>query len=117
MCVYSFRKRMNNAMRRSLCLLLAMPAGCFRLAPSINDPDPASKIPAIKAAVGHNDRHALPELVDSLDSDDPAIRFYAWDGLRKLSGQDFGYHFYDEADQRKPAVARWRQWLAQQPRS
>ena len=98
-------------------VLMACAAGCFAPPPSVKDPDPASKIPAIKIAVAKNDHRVLPQLVEDLDNDDPAVRFYALDGLEKFSGQSFGYHYYDEADARKPAIERWKQWLAQQPKS
>jgi len=39
------------------------------------------------------------------------VRFYAINGLRRLTGDDFGYHYYDEKEQRQPAVARWQRWV------
>ncbi len=56
----------------------------------ISDPDPANKIPAISMAVQRNDRPAAKQMVANLDSDDPAVRFYASEGLRRLTGESFG---------------------------
>lgn len=92
--------------------------GCGFSGPrTVYNPDPAIKIPAIVEAADRRDRSVLPELVKCLNSDDPAIRFYSIRALRDMTGEDFGYRFYEEDDQRKPAVQRWRQWLSQQPQS
>lgn len=90
-------------------------AGCGAHGPRrVSDEDPGDKIPAIKAAVQNGDRRAVPQLIKDLESDDPAVRFYAIDGLKSLTGQTFGYRYYDDDPQRKPAVKRWKQWLAEQ---
>ena len=101
------------------CVLAAgLAAGCT--APRgplvVTDPDPAVKIPAIKKAVWKRDRGAIRQLVADLDSDDPAVRFYAINGLQRITGQRFGYDYFGDDDQRKPATLRWREWLAAQER-
>ena len=78
---------------------------------TVTNPDPVAKIPAIEDAVAHHDLSVAPQLVRDLDDEDPAIRFYAQDGLQRLTGQSFGYHYYDSADQRRPAILKWRTWL------
>jgi hypothetical protein len=80
--------------------------------PVLTDPDPSVKIPAIKLAVQQKDRAAIPNLIQSLESDDPAIRFYANDALIKLTGQDFGFLYYADDPLRRAAVQRWQAWLA-----
>jgi len=88
-------------------------AGCFdRDPPDLHSREASLKIPAIKAAVDDHDTNALPELVHDLDSSDPAVRFYAIEGLQRLTGETFNYHYYDEYEQRRPAVLKWRAWLA-----
>lgn len=79
---------------------------------SLISPNPARKIPAIKTAVEENDlaRAAAP-LVQSLDSSDAAERFYAIQGLEKLTGETFGYIYYESAPARRPAIEQWQQWL------
>ena len=93
-------------------LLLPLSAGCFGRDPIvITSADPSSKIPAIKIAVRAQDTSTAPQLVKDLDSDDPAVRFYAIRGLQDLTGETFGYLYYASDDVRKQAVKRWRQWL------
>lgn len=98
----------------ALCLV----AGCT--APQgplvVTDPDPSVKIPAIKKAVRKHDRAAVRQLVTDLDSDDPAVRFYAISGLSRITGERFDYDYYADEDGRKAAVLRWREWLAAKER-
>jgi hypothetical protein len=79
----------------------------------VSDPDPSVKIPAIKIAVEHKDLSTARQMVSDLESDDAAVRFYAINGLRRLTGENFGYLYYEDAETRKPAVERWQAWLAQ----
>ena len=58
------------------------------------------------------DRAAARQFVADLESDDPAVRFYAISALEHMTGQRFGYRYYDDEEQRRPAVDRWKQWLA-----
>jgi hypothetical protein len=92
--------------------LLSIP-GCFpRPDPVVGDPDPSVKIPAIKRAVAGEDRKVVSQLVEDLDSDDPAIRLFAIRALQKLTGQTFDYRYYEGEMGRRDAVNRWRAWLA-----
>jgi hypothetical protein len=94
-------------------LLLAGAVSCAAPRPPlvVSDPDPSVKIPAIEQAVRDKDLKAARQLVKDLESDDPAVRFYAIEGLHRLTGQDFGYEFYADEDQRDAAVKKWHQWL------
>ena len=97
------------------CVFAPLCGGCFT-APRpplvVTNPDPSVKIPAIKLSVQKRDMSAVKQLVKDLQSDDPAVRFYAIEGLRKLTGEDFAYRYYDDEDARRPAVERWKAWLA-----
>jgi hypothetical protein len=77
----------------------------------VANPDPSAKIPAIEQSVASKDLSAVPQMVKDLDSDDPAVRFYAIGGLRRLTGQNFGYQYYNDEDQRRPALEKWKVWL------
>src|SRR4051794_31681333 len=79
---------------------------------SIGAIDPSSSIPAIQDAARKKDPAAIPALVKQLESDDSAVRFYAIKALRDITGQTFDYHYFDDADQRKPALLRWQAWAA-----
>ncbi len=91
-------------------------SGCYSPDPkSLTSDSPPSAIPAIKEAADKNDRAAIPRLVQCLDNNDSAMRFAAINALRKLTGQDFGYRYYDDEFDRRPALDRWRQWLKDHP--
>ena len=85
-----------------------------RPAPNIADADPTVKIAGIRQAVARKDRAALPALIEQLDSDDPAVRLFALQALERFAGDRFGYEYYFDEQQRKPALARWQEWLKQQ---
>ena len=80
---------------------------------SITSRDPASRIPAIKKAVSARDSQTAQHLVKSLESEDPAIRFYAIRGLQDLTGETFGYVWYADDPNRGEALEKWRRWLGQ----
>ncbi len=73
----------------------------------LNSDNPASHLYAIRAAGERHDRAALPALVESLDSDDPAIRMMAISALERITGTRRGYDPYASAAQRQPAVEEW----------
>ena len=83
-----------------------------RISPVLTDSDPSVKIPAMEIAVERHDVWAVPILIKSLESDDPAVRFYANDALRKLTGHDFGFLYYADEETRLPAVGKWQAWYA-----
>jgi hypothetical protein len=79
---------------------------------SVKSRDPAAKIPAIKKAADTNDTQTAKDLVKALESDDPAVRFYAIRGLQSLTGETFGYVWYaDDERARRTSVEKWRHWL------
>lgn len=80
---------------------------------TISNEDPAIKIPLIRTAVERGDRSVMPQLVSDLDSEDAAVRFYAIDGLRRLTGEDYGYDWRMDKDGRRPAVEQWRATIGQ----
>ena len=88
-------------------------AGCGpRPVQIVSNPDPSGAIPAIKRAAIEHDATVEPDLVRDLDNVDSAVRFYAIEGLRRLTGETFGYRYYDDESKRRQAIDRWRQWLA-----
>lgn len=79
----------------------------------VRNPNPLGKIPAYKEAVRERDRSAVRQMIKDLDSDDPAVRLFAIVGLRRLTGGEmFGYRYYEDEYQRRPAIRRWEAWLA-----
>ena len=74
--------------------------------------DPSYKIPNIRKATRARETQTARQLVRDLESDDPAVRFYAIRGLRDLTGETFGYVYYADDRHRTLAVQRWKQWLS-----
>ena len=74
----------------------------------------AAQAQAPRAAAAAQPAPTRAAMVKNLESDDPAVRLFAIEGLRRLTGDDFGYDYYADADQRAPAVQRWKQWLEMQ---
>src|SRR5260221_6400941 len=76
--------------------------------------DPSRQIPEMKKAAREHDLRLARKMVGDLESDDPALRFYAIHALERLTGERYGYQYFADEEQRKAAVERWRQWLAAQ---
>lgn len=79
--------------------------------PNVFSDDTGEAITGMKRAARERDLSVAPELIKDLDSDDPAIRFYAIEALQRMTQQDLGYEYFQDEDARKPAVERWKKWL------
>lgn len=73
--------------------------------------DPVDRVAAIRQAAAANDKAALPDLVACLSDSETDVRFFAISALRTMTGQDLGYHHYDDEQARREAVNRWREYL------
>jgi len=73
---------------------------------------PAERVPAIKQAAEMQDRSAVPRLVDCLEDEDEAVRFYAILALERLTGTRQAYDYHASRELRERAVQRWRRYLA-----
>ena len=105
---------MRNLVGPSMMALTALACGCTAPQPPlvVSDPDPSVKIPATVAAVENHDMSSVRQMIKDLDSDDPAVRFYAFSALQKLTGETFGYQYFADEDKRAPAAGKWKAWLA-----
>jgi hypothetical protein len=109
------RSAMRHAILPAGFVVFSLLCGCADNGPrTVSNPDLEEKIPAIEDASRNHDLSVAPQLVKDLQSDDPAVRFYSIRGLRSLTGETFGYRYYDSEDDRKIAVARWKHWLVEQ---
>ena len=72
---------------------------------------PAERIAAIKHAAEIGDKSVVTILVQRLEDPDEAVRFFAIIALEKLTGERFGYQYYDSQVERARAVERWRRYL------
>jgi hypothetical protein len=95
--------------------LVALLAGCEKRPRSIvarlQHEDPGVRIEAIQQAARRDHRPAVPFLVDRLSDSQSDVRFFAAIALRRMTGRDFGYAYYERPGQRQEAIQRWRAWL------
>ncbi|MCP4592535.1 MAG: HEAT repeat domain-containing protein [bacterium] len=74
----------------------------------LESPDPADRARAIVELANHHDEGAVPALIDRLDDEDEAVRFFAILALERLTGSRHGYDYAADAGHRRAAVERWR---------
>ena len=77
---------------------------------SIQAPYSNDRILAIREAGERRDRLAIPLLVDRVEDEDSAVRFYAILALERITGDRLGYRYEDSASERQEAVDRWRRY-------
>lgn len=80
---------------------------------AIQSANPDERIRGIHEAAERNDRYAVPLLVDRLEDEDEAVRFYAILALEKMTGHRLGYDYAQSAVDRVRAVERWREYVRQ----
>ncbi len=97
-------------------MLIALVLGAIALLPGcapaastggFHSPNPASKLYAIRMAGETRDRTAIPQLVEQLDSDDPAVRVFAINALERITNQRLGYNPYVDEVDRRSAIEAW----------
>jgi len=98
-----------------LAISVVLLAGCGGRDISFNSKDPGGRIQAATEAAANNDQSAIPDLIEMLDSDDPAARFVAIGTLERFTGQTFGYDYADPEWERRQAVDRWVAWYDSRP--
>lgn len=87
-------------------------AGCSASLPAdFQAPDAGSRIRAVVASAREPTREDLQGMVESLGSDDPALRTLAVAALERTAGNRFGYDPWAPEGERRQAIGRWRQWL------
>ena len=79
---------------------------------SLTSRDADQRIKAIVRTAETRDNKAVPLLVDRLEDHDEAVRMFAIEALRRLTGQSMGWRYYEPPLRRAAAVAAWRAWLA-----
>ncbi len=71
--------------------------------------EPGSRLHAINRAGQQRDATALADLIESLESDDPAIRMMAIVALEQITGTRLGYDPYAPHGERQAAADEWLQ--------
>jgi HEAT repeat protein len=82
-----------------------------------HEDNPAARLRAIRQAAARDDPSAIPDLIDLLESDDPAERLLSIRALERITGQTLGYDHAAPLEDRREAVRRWSAWYAQQPKA
>jgi HEAT repeat protein len=93
----------------ALALALTL-AGCSSPKPDLASPLSSLRIQAASEAALNADRTKVSELIDLLQSDDPAVRLVAIRSLEKLTGQTLGYRHFDAEPVRRSAIQSWVDW-------
>src|SRR5512143_2422555 len=78
-------------------------------------PDSAARLYAIHRAGKACDHTAIPQLIESLESDDPVVRMMAIQALERIEGQRLGYRPYGSPEERQSAVTAWQLTQAEAP--
>jgi hypothetical protein len=98
-------------------MIISMLAGCGTSydrkmgLSDLDSPNPTVRIMAIKWAGDNKVSQAVPKLVDFLQDEDKSVRFYAIEGLQRITGTDNGYDYKAATHIRAAAVKRWREYL------
>jgi hypothetical protein len=77
---------------------------------SLQSTDPSLRTRAVVKAGNEQDARAIPLLIDRLEDSDSGVRMFAGMALRKITGEDMEWRFYEANRKRHEAVKRWRQW-------
>ena len=99
-------------LERRLCTVLPLIAVLGSCGPrategGFDSANPAADMYAMEQAVQAADRRALPDIIEHLGSDDPAVRLVAIESLRRLTHRTFGYDPDAPPPLRDAARERW----------
>ena len=81
---------------------------------SLQSTNPSLRTRAVVKAGNEQDTRAIPLLIDRLEDSDLGVRMFAGMALRKITGEDMEWRFYEPGYTRQEAVKRWRQWQKRQ---
>ena len=74
--------------------------------------DPVVRAKGCKLAGDDRQTAMVPLLVDRLEDPDSAVRFFAIEALRRITGTDLDYREADTPAAKAKTIARWRQYVA-----
>ena len=89
-------------------------SGCVSSRPyraSLSSDNATERAIAVKAAGDSRDAGAVPLLVDRLEDEDAAVRFFSIIALEKITGRRFGYDYSQPSRERAAAIVRWRDYV------
>lgn len=76
--------------------------------------DPQERTLAVAKAARDEDRRSVPQLIQVLQSTDPAERMLAIETLERITGQTLGFEYWAPAPARREAIERWQAWWRQE---
>lgn len=79
------------------------------LVSQLEDCDPFWRIRAIVKVANSERFELMPQLVDRLEDEDSAVRFYAIFALEELTGTRLGYSYAAPVSERRKTVQAWRE--------
>lgn len=91
----------------AVAALTGVSCGPAPTAGGFDSPEPAARLYAIEAAARTRDVAAVPQLIESLQHDDPVVCLAADEALRRISGTDCGYRTTESPMEREAAIDRW----------
>ncbi len=71
---------------------------------------------AVRLIAKFGSKRHYPALIDRLEDRDERVRWNAMTALRRMSGESQGYRHRAPRAERDAAVARWREWYAEERR-
>jgi len=72
------------------------------------------QIPASNWPSSNHDLSVTPQLLKDLNNDDPVLPFYSIEAFAPTTGERFGICIMPMKRIRRPAIAKWKAWLAAQ---
>jgi HEAT repeat protein len=102
----------GRAIKLGATLIVALAIGGCMVSPepvgdvmtSLQSTDPSLRARAAVKAGNNQDTRAIPLLIDRLEDPDPSVRMFAGTALRKITGEDMGWLFYESAHTRDTFV-------------
>lgn len=86
-------------------------------------PDPSARVTAAWAlgtsgadGRARDRKWAIPFLIEALRDQYPAVRYFAYDALRSVSGEDFGFFYLADERDREAVIARYATWWRTLPK-
>lgn len=80
------------------------------LVQGLSDENTVVRYEAASGLLSQADLSAVPVLIGFLESEDRRLRYKAFVALSQATGEDCGFHFNGDAQERAAAVGRWREW-------
>jgi len=90
-----------------LCALCLAGISCSSQREGFSPLTPDERILTACDAVARNDRSRIPDLIEGLESDDPAVRLMSVEALRRLTREQIGYDPYAPSWERRKGVENW----------